>query len=186
MDGKILFIPEQSLFDPVIEFTAKGKLKRFGVSVLAWGSALDPHIQFESQPYLSEEQIVSLLLLGVEDNSLGAMVPAILIQRLKDIMFGPALSKTKLKAVFDRLLKSLRYFRFLPQFTNQSGRGGIRGTFEVDATDNLHAKIDTNFAQIEDIKVDIDYDVTDDVTVRLQRDGPSTYGGEVEFCWKFS
>ncbi|MCX5923873.1 MAG: translocation/assembly module TamB domain-containing protein [Candidatus Dependentiae bacterium] len=185
IEGKLLFIAEQP-FDPVIELVAKGKLKRFGVSVHAWGSALDPHIQFESQPYLSEEQIVSLLLLGIEDNSLGAMVPALLIQKLKDIMFGPALSKTKLKAVFDRLLKSLRYFRFLPQFTNQSGRGGIRGTFEIDATDNLHAKIDTNFAQIEDIKVDIDYGVTDDVTLRLQRDGPSTYGGEVEFCWKFS
>ncbi|MFA5999329.1 MAG: translocation/assembly module TamB domain-containing protein [Candidatus Babeliales bacterium] len=185
IEGKVLFIPEQP-YDPVIELLAKGKLKRFGVSVHAWGSALDPHIQFESQPYLSEEQIVSLLLLGVEDNSLGAMVPALLIQKLKDIMFGPALSKTKLKAVFDRLLKSLRYFRFLPQFTNQSGRGGIRGSFEIDATDHLHAKIDTNFAQIEDIKVDIDYGVTDDVTLRLQRDGPSTYGGEVEFCWKFS
>ncbi len=185
IEGKLLFIPEQP-FDPVIELLAKGKLKRFAVSVHTWGSALDPHIQFESQPYLSEEQIVSLLLLGIEDNSLGAMLPAFFIQKLKDIMFGPALGKTKLKSIYDRLLKSLRYFRFLPQFTNQYGRGGLWGTFEIDATDHLHAKIDTNFAQIEDIKVDIDYTVADDVTLRLQRDGPSTYGGEVEFCWKFS
>jgi len=27
--------------------------------------------------------------------------------------------------------------------------------------------------------------VTDDVTLRGQKDGPSTYGGEVEFRWKF-
>ncbi len=184
-EGKLLFIPEQP-FDPVVELLAKGKLKRFGVSMKAWGSALDPHVQFEAQPYLSEEQIVSLLLLGVENNSLGMMVPAFLIQKLNEIIFGPALSKIKLKAVFDRLLKSLRYFRFLPQFTNQTGRGGMRGIFEIDASENLQGKIDTNFMQIEDTKFDIDYAVTDDVTLRLQKDGPSTYGGEVEFRWKFS
>jgi hypothetical protein len=42
-----------------------------------------------------------------------------------------------------------------------------------------------NFSDIEDIKFDVDYNVTDDVTLRLQKDGPSTYGGEVEFSWKF-
>lgn len=186
VDGKIIFIPEQSLFDPTIEFIAKGKLKRFGVTLKAWGSALDPHVQFEAQPYLSEEQIISLLLLGVEDQSLSLMVPAFLTQRLKDIIFGPALSNIKLQSVFDRLLQSLKYVRFIPQFTNQTGRGGVRGIFEVDATEHLQGKIDTNFAHLEDTKFDIDYAATDDVTFRLQKDGPSTYGGQVEFRWKFS
>ena len=112
VEGKLLFIPEQP-FDPVVELLAKGKLKRFVVSMKACGSALDPHVEFESQPSLSEEQIVSLLLLGIENNSLGMMIPAFLIQKLNEIIFGPAMSKIKLKAVFDRLLKSLRYFRFL-------------------------------------------------------------------------
>ncbi len=186
VDGKILFIPEQSLFDPMVEFVAKGKLKRFGVTLKAWGSALDPHVQFEAQPYLSEEQIISLLLLGVEDQSLSLMVPAFLTQRLKDIIFGPALSNIKLQSVFDRLLQSLKYVRFIPQFTNQTARGGVRGIFEVDATEHLQGKIDTNFAHLEDTKFDIDYSATDDVTFRLQKDGPSTYGGQVEFRWKFS
>ena len=186
IDGKILFIREQSVFDPMIEFVAKGKLKRFGVTVKAWGSALDPHLQFESQPYLSEEQIISLLLLGVEDQALSLMVPAFLTQKLKDIIFGPALSNVTLKTVFDRLLQSLKYVRFIPQFTNQTGRGGVRGIFEVDATEHLQGKIDTNFAHLEDTKFDIDYAATDDVTFRLQKDGPSTYGGQVELSWKFS
>lgn len=185
VEGRLLFVPEQPL-DPVIELVAKGRLKRFQVMMRAWGSALDPHFQFESQPYLSEEQIVSLLLLGVEDQSLGMMVPAFLTQRLKDLIFGPAISNPKLKSMFDRLLQSLKYIRFLPQFTSQAGRGGVRGIIEIDASDHLHGKIDTNFAQLEDTKFDIDYLATDDVTLRLQKDGPSTYGGEVEFCWKFS
>ncbi len=84
------------------------------------------------------------------------------------------------------LLQSLKYVRFIPQFTNQTGRGGVRGIFEVDASDRLQAKIDTDFAQLEDTKFDVDYAATDDVTFRLQKDGPSTYGGQVEFAWKFS
>lgn len=186
VEGKILFLSEQSLFDPVIDFVAKGKLKRYGVTLKAWGSALDPHVQFESSPYLSEEQIVSLLLLGVEDQSLSLLVPAFLTQRLKDLIFGPAISNVKLKSVFDRLLQYLKYVRFIPQFTNQTGRGGVRGIFEVDATEHLQGKIDTNFAHLEDTKFDIDYAATDDVTLQLQKDGPSTYGGQVEFRWKFS
>ena len=83
-------------------------------------------------------------------------------------------------------MQSLKYVRFIPQFTNQTGRGGVRGIFEVDATEHLQGKIDTNFAHLEDTKFDIDYAATDDVTFRLQKDGPSTYGGQVEFRWKFS
>jgi hypothetical protein len=185
VEGKILFVPEQPL-DPVIELTARGKLKKYLVTMQAWGTAVDPHVKFKSQPYLNEEQILSLLLLGVEDQSLSLMLPAFLTQKLQEIIFGPAISKSRLKTFFDLILKSFKYVRFLPEFTNQFGRGGMRGIFEIDASDNLHGKIDTNFAQIEDTKIDIDYDVTDDVTVRLQKDGPSTYGGEVEFGWKFS
>lgn len=183
--GRVLILPDQPL-DPVIELTARGKLKRYTVSLHAWGTALDPHIQLEAQPYLKEEQILSLMMLGVEDKSLGLMVPAFLTQKLQEIMFGPALSKPKLKAVFDRIFRSLKYVRFLPQFASQADRGGMRGIFEIDASEHLHGKIDTNFMDIEDTKFDVDYSVTDDVTLRLQKDGPSTYGGEVEFRWKFS
>nr|MBP7854650.1 translocation/assembly module TamB domain-containing protein [Candidatus Babeliales bacterium] len=185
VEGKLLFTAEQ-LLDPAIEFLAKGKVKRYHVSLKAWGTASDPHMQFESEPYLGEDQIMSLLLLGVEDQSLSLMIPAFLYQRLKDIMFGSALSDTKLKSIFDTMLQSLKYVRFIPQFTNQTGRGGVRGLFEIDATEHLQGTIDTNFTHLEDTKFDVDYAVADDVTLRLQKDGPSTYGGQVEFRWKFS
>lgn len=184
IDGRLFFVPGQQS-DPLIEILAKGKLKRFSVTMRASGSVFDPYVLFESMPYLTEEQIMSLLLLGMEDSSLGMMVPAILTQKFKDIVFGPALSKTKLQTRFDYLLNSLKYFRFLPQLTSQTGRGGMRGIFEIDASDHLHGKIDTNFMHLEDTKFDVDFGVTDDITFRVQKDGPSTYGGEVELRWKF-
>lgn len=185
IDGKVFFFPDQQ-FDPLIEVLARGKLKRFGVSMRATGSIFDPHVQFEATPYLTEEQIMSLLLLGIEDSSLSIMVPALLTQKFKDILFGPALGKSILQSRFDRLLSTFKYFRFLPQFTNQAGRGGMRAIFEVDVTDHLHGRADLNFMHLEDTKFDIDFAVSDDVTLRAQKDGPSTYGGEIEFRWKFN
>ncbi len=61
-------------------------------------------------------------------------------------------------------------------------------SLKLDATGNI-----ASFKQfIPDVvndslkKFDIDYAAADDVTFRLQKDGPSTYGGQVEFAWKFS
>lgn len=182
-----LFFSSGQQFDPFIDITAKGKLKRYGITMHTSGSIFDPSIQFESTPYLTEDQILSLLLLGIEESSLSSVhLPALLAQKLKELVFGSALSKIQLKSKFERLLQSLKYFRFLPQFTNQTGRGGLRGIFEVDASDHLHGKIDVNFMQLEDTKFDMDYAITDDITFRAQKDGPSTYGGEVELCWKFN
>lgn len=183
VDGKLFFMQGQQ-FDPLIEVNAKGKLKRYSVGMRVSGSVFDPYVQFDASPYLTEEQIMSLLLLGIED-TLNVMVPALLTQKLKDLVFGSALSKSKLQSRFDQLLNSLNYFRFLPQFATQTGRGGLRGVFEIDASDHLHGRIDTNLMQLEDTKFDVDYSVTDDITFRVQKDGPSTYGGEVELRWKF-
>jgi len=185
LDGKIFFVPEQQL-DPLIEVLARGKLKRFGVTMRVAGSVFDPYVLFESVPYLTEEQIMSLLLLGIEDSSLSVMFPALLMQKFKDIVVGSDHSKSALQSRFNLLRDSLKYFRFLPQITSQTGRGGMRGVFEIDASDHLHGKVDTNFMHLEDTKFDVDFALTDDITFRVQKDGPSTYGGEIELRWKFN
>lgn len=183
--GRISILGNQS-DDPMIEIMAKGKIKRYHVSMRATGTVFDQQIKFESSPYLTEEQILSLLMVGSADSSLSLVMPAFFMQKLKEIIFGPALSKSKLDTMFRNLLKPFKYVRFFPQFSNQSGRGGMRGVVEIDVTDRLQARIDSNFAQIEDTRFELDYAVTDDITVRAVRDKPSMYGGEVEMRWKFS
>lgn len=183
--GQILLMPKRST-DPTIEFIAKGKIKRYDVTMRATGTVMDQQIHFESSPYLTEEQIISLLLTGSQDSSLSAVMPAMFMQKLHEIVFGPAISKSKLDVIFNRLLQSFKNIRIFPQFTNQTGRGGVRGVVEIDATDRLHGRIDSNLMQLEDTIFEADYLVTDDVTLRAIKDGPSTYGGEVEMRWKFS
>lgn len=183
--GQILLMPKRST-DPTIEFIAKGKIKRYDITMRATGTVMDQQIHFESSPYLTEEQIISLLLTGSQDSSLSAVMPAMFMQKLHEIVFGPAISKSKLDVIFNRLLQSFKNIRIFPQFTNQTGRGGVRGVIEIDATDRLHGRIDSNLMQLEDTIFEADYLVTDDVTLRAIKDGPSTYGGEVEMRWKFS
>jgi translocation and assembly module TamB len=183
--GQILITPKSST-EPTIEFIAKGKLKRYEITMRASGTMMETQIHFESSPYLTEEQIISLLLVGSQDNSLSVVMPAMFMQKLQEIVFGPAISKSKLDVLFNRLLQSFKNVRIFPQFTNQTGRGGVRGVVEVDATDRLHGRIDSNLMQLEDTIFEADYMLTDDVMVRAIKDGPSTYGGEVEMRWKFS
>ena len=183
--GQIVITPKNST-DPTIEFIARGKIKRYDITMRATGTMLDQQIHFDSSPYLTEEQIISLLLVGSQYSSLSVVMPAMLMQKLHEIVFGPAISKSKLDVMFDRLLQSFKNVRIFPQFMNQTGRGGVRGVVEVDATDRLHGRIDTNLMQLEDTIFEADYMLTDDVTMRAIKDGPSTYGGEVEMRWKFS
>jgi len=184
-DGQIVIMPKHST-EPMLEFVAKGKIKRYDITMRAMGTMMDQQIHFESSPYLTEEQIISLLLTGSQDSSLSAVMPAMFMQKLHEIVFGPAISKSKLDVLFHRLLQSFKNVRIFPQFTNQTGRGGVRGVVEIDATDRLHGRIDSNLMQLEDTIFEADYMLTDDVSVRAIKDGPSTYGGEVEMRWKFS
>ncbi len=183
--GQILIMPKNAT-EPTFEFVAKGKIKRYNITMRASGTMLDQQIHFESSPYLTEEQIISLLLVGSHESSLTVVMPAMFMQKLQEIIFGPAISQSKLDIMFNRLLQSFKNIRIYPQFSNQTGRGGVRGIIEVDATDRLHGRIDSNLMQLEDTIFEADYLLTDDVTMRAIKDGPSTYGGEVEMRWKFS
>lgn len=182
--GRVSFMNGHSQ-DPMIEIVAKGKIKRFYITLHATGTVFDQQIKFESSPHLTEEQIVSLLMIGAADSSLSIVMPAFFMQKLKDIIFGPAMSKSKLEVVFDKLLRPFKYVRFFPQFTNQVTGGGMRGVLEVDVTDRLQARIDSNIPQFEDTRFEVDYALTDDITIRGVRDKPSMYGGEVEMRWRF-
>ena len=125
-----------------------------------------------------------MLLFGSDDNSI-AILPDFVHKQLNDIIFGPAVSESKLQRRFSTLLDPLKYVRFYPQLDNQQGRGGMRGIIEINATDRLHGKINSNFFQLEDTKFEVDYDINDVVTARAMRDGPATYGGELEMRWKW-
>jgi hypothetical protein len=180
--GIITFMPDQ-LFNPTIELVARNKIKKYDVSLQIEGSLLTHHIALDATPSLSEEQIVGLLLVGSEENSLNSMMPALIVQNLKSLIF----SNNQL-SFFDKYFKPLLgkfNINLVPSFSDQTGRGGLRGALEITNDDGWRAVIQKNFSLTEDTKFELEFLVSDDITLRAIRDERRDIGGEVEMRWKF-
>ncbi|HSC24901.1 MAG TPA: translocation/assembly module TamB domain-containing protein [Candidatus Babeliales bacterium] len=180
--GVITFFPGQ-LFDPTIELVARNKIKKYDVILQVEGSLLTHHIALDATPLLSEEQIVGLLLVGAEENSLNSMMPALIVQNLKSFIFSNNQS-----SFFDKYFKPLLgsfNINLVPSFTDQTGRGGLRGALEIAVDDRWHAIIQKNFSLTEDTKFELEFFLSDDITLRAIRDERRDLGGEVEMRWKF-
>ena len=180
--GVITFSPEQ-LFDPIIELVARNKIKKYDISLQVEGSLSAHQIILDATPPLSEEQIVGLLLVGAEENSLNSMMPALIVQNLKSLI----LSNNQL-SFFDKYFKPLLgsfNINLVPSFTDQTGRGGLRGALEITVDDRWRAVIQKNFSLTEDTKFELEFLVSDDITLRAIRDERRDVGGEVEMRWKF-
>lgn len=85
---------------------------------------------------------------------------------------------------FKPFAKSLNV-HLIPSFTDQTGRGGLRGGIEIDVNDRCRALIMKNFSLTEDTRFEVEYVVTDDITVRGIRDERRDVGTEVEMRWKW-
>ncbi|MBT3827668.1 hypothetical protein HOL34_02460 [bacterium] len=180
--GNINFEPNRT-YDPPIELTAQGKAGRFWVTLSLDGSAQNPRVAFESVPALSQEQIVSLLFAGSHEASLNVVMPTLLIKNLGKFLLSSKHSASKFKRYFKALLGPLKHVRLLPSFADQSGRGGLRAALEVEWDERIRAKVQKNFSLQEDVLLELDYLLSDDVSVRGMRNERGDLGGEVEIRW---
>jgi hypothetical protein len=173
-----------ALTDPIIEIVAKNRIKKYMVSLQVAGSLQNNQIVLSSTPALSNEQILGLLLVGSEEESLGNMMPAIVMQNIKPLIFGAGQSKF-MEKYFNVLLKPLQYIHFVPSFGDQTGRGGLRGKLEIDLNDRWRAMIQNNFNLSEDTRFEIEYMLSDDISLKAGRDEHRDVTGEIEMRWKF-
>lgn len=153
-----------SLQNANVEIFAKNTIKNYFISMHAGGLLDQYSLFFDSTPHLSKSQIISLLMFGTTEGSLGVFMPSLFSPRLK--------------------LGSLD-IHFTPGFSDKSGRGGIRGALEIAVNNRLHATILKNFTLSEDTRFELSYDVTDAISVRAIRDERRDIAGEVEMRWKF-
>lgn len=180
----IAIAPNQ-LSNSVIDFVAKGTVKKYHITLRIVGPIGQPHIILESNPNLTEEQILLLLLTGAEQGSLVTAVPTIIMQNLRQLLFNTDQSPSSLEYYFNNFLGPLRRIRIAPSFSDQTGRGGFRGAIEVEVSDRLNALIQRNFSLSEDTKFEVEYLMSDDITLRGIKDERGDLGGEIEMRWKF-
>lgn len=184
VSGSIHILPGQ-MNDPLINLVAKNKLRKYLITMSLTGSAQNPHIIFESSPPLSEEQIGTLLVVGSEKISLGAAIPALIVENVKNIILGSTRTHLKIEKYLKAILKPFKHIRIVPSFSDEAGSRGLKGEIEVEVGDKLRANIQKNFSSPENARFEIDYDCTDQITLRGIKDERGDLGGEIEMRWKF-
>lgn len=182
MNASIIFNPGR-IDDPDIFVLAKNKIKKYTVTLQAQGPLSQPQLMLDAIPALSQEQVVSLLFVGSEEQLLNTMIPALIFQNIKGMLFG-----AHHISLFERYLKPKgRPFsiNLVPSFVDQTGRGGLRAAVEIEIGDRWRALIQKNFSLTEDTRFELEYFLSDDISIRGIRNERSDFGGEVEMKWKF-
>jgi hypothetical protein len=177
--SELQFFKDQP-YDPIVDFIAQGTIKKYAVTLSVSGTLQDPQITVSSVPSLSEEQIIALLFTGSIEESLNVMVPTLVMRNIEALVFGSASQRAS-----EHWLDPLKKIRIVPSFTDQTGRGGFRGALEIDVSDHLHAKLQKNFSLSEDTRIEIEYLVSDDMSLKVLKDERSDIGAEVEMRFKF-
>lgn len=176
-------LQQNQLSDPLIELTAHNTMRNYQIGLQVTGSRTNPTICLTSTPSLSEEQIVALLLTGLPEGSLNMVMPALVMENLKSLLFD--LQPNYPSHYFAGFLKPLRHIRVIPRFSDQTARGGIRGALEIELGERWHASIQSNFSLTEDTRLDLEYIASDNIAVRGFRNEQRDVGGEVEVRWKW-
>jgi len=182
--AQLHFLPHQ-LYDPIIEVTAKNKIKKYTITMSINGSLQNYSIRLESTPPLNEEQIIALLLAGSEEESLSIVAPALIMQNIKTFIFSSSSTLTGLDSYVRNVFNPFKHIHLVPSFIDQSGRGGLRAAIEIDINERWRAFIQKNFSLSEDTRLEVDYFLSDDICFKAVRDEHRDVSGEVEMRWKF-
>jgi hypothetical protein len=177
--GKMHFLPNQA-YNPILNIIAKNKIKKYFITLQITGPTENPTILLESNPELTEEQILGLLLAGSEYSLLQSDFPTMIMQNLNNLITGRKNTLTNAMNFFKTITKPLKYIQVTPNFTDQSGRGGIKGSLSIDLNKRLHAHIQKNLSTQEDLSFQIEYFITDDLNIKAVRDQRGDIGAEIE------
>lgn len=177
--GKIQFIPNQ-MNDPLIDLVAKNKINRYQVTLQATGSLQKPTIILESSPELTEEQILGLIFVGSENATLQADLPLMLVQNLHSLMLGSNKLFPQKNNLIEKITRPFKYVQIIPNFTDVSGRGGIKGVVSVNLSDQLKAQVQKNLNFQDDFSAQLEYALTDDINFKVVKDQREELGSEVE------
>jgi hypothetical protein len=172
-------------YDPQVSLLAENTIKGYRIRMNIQGSLKNPELTFSSIPHLPQEQIIALLFGGSEDGSIYVAMSSYVMQSIKDLLFSPDNNSSALLQSLKNLFKPLGTVRFVPSFTDQSSRGGIRGSLALEVNDRLRGTIKQNFELPQDVLLEVEYDLSDEARIRAIKDERGDLGAEIEASWKF-
>lgn len=177
----IIRLNAHDLEDPEIELHAKNTIKKYSVAVLVTGTAKKPKISFYASPQLSEEQIITLLCTGSEDAGLLSAVPSVIMHNIQQLIFGPAEEISTFSKYVKKILRPFGSIRVVPTIGDTRDRTGLQASVEVDINERIHGSLRKNLSVSEDTKVELEYALSDEMSIRGTRDERGDVSAEVEF-----
>jgi len=111
--GTIEFIPTQ-IGNPIIHLTAKNRIKKYTISLYISGPLKKPTVYLESNPELTDAQIISLLFAGSETINLQTDLPVILMKNVRRFILGGNKDIPATKSFFEKITKPLKYIQITP------------------------------------------------------------------------
>lgn len=179
-EGTIYFLSHQ-LDKPMIKLTAKNTIQKYAITMHVTGTVEKPKISFDSSPFLTSQQIMSLLLSGSDDGMLNLGFPFNPSQTIENLLFGAPETAAKAERSLGGFLDSLKNVRVIPRV------GGNKGSLTIELMDNLRATIQKDLSRQEEPRIEVEYvGLGDDMVVRGVKDERGDWGAEIEKSWKFS
>jgi hypothetical protein len=172
-------------YEPHVNLIAENTIKGYRIRMHVQGLLQNPDLTFSSAPHLPTEQIIALLFGGSEDGSIYVAMSSYIMQSIKDLLFGPPDGTLTTLELLKNLFRPLGSVRFVPSFTDQSSRGGIRGSLAIEVNERLRGIIKQNFDLPQDVMLEVEYDLSDDARIRAIKDERGDLGAEIEASWKF-
>lgn len=176
--GKIDYVPE-SHEPTTLEITAKSQIKKYNVTLHITGPVTKPTFHLDSQPSLTQEQIVGLLLAGSEEATLQSDFAEIIMQNVNTLLFSSEDTEQK-NSILRQLTKPLEFIQITPS-NNDQGGSGLKGSISANLTPQIHAKVQKELSfDGENFSCQLEYLISDEVNLKLMRDPTGALGGEAE------
>jgi hypothetical protein len=179
-DGMLQLDPANSE-NSLVELTAKTTIQQHQITLQIFGTLTNPDIRLSSTPTLSQQHIVALLLTGSPEIALNTALPTLITEQLKQLIIAKKFS-TAPPSLIDHIIQQLRHIKLTPKLTDATG-GGISGGIEVDFNERLHAKVQQDFKTAEALALELDYQLSDELSLKAFKDEQGHIGGQASVCF---
>lgn len=169
-----------------LDINAKCCLNKYTITMRILGPISDPKIIFESEPLLSTEQIISLLVTGSHNTALRCLIPNLFIQNFASFVFGSQGHSSKKEnyepsEYVKQMLTLLKNIKISAADENQ---GSGKYVIELDLAEGLRFTINKDLNLEQPKQIGLEYDLSNGMTIKGTRDKNNNVGGELEFKWK--
>lgn len=182
ISGTIHLDPDQ-IDNSLIELIAKTTIGHHAITLQILGTLNNPVMRLSSLPALAEQQVRALLIAGTSDTELSAAIPILVTEQLKRIIIDT--QQPIQQSGLARALKPLEHVKLIPRFVDARGNAGLYGGIELDIDERLQAKVQKNLEEAQDVSFEVDYRMSDEVSLKAFKDEHGKMGGQVNVRFKW-